>query len=193
MRVKKLIFGIVVLLGVLFFSQGSAIWGADGENLIPNPGFEKKKKDKPDSWVTRTWHENSPKFEWTDESYKGKKAIKIIAERETDAGFQFPKLLPLDSSYIGKEMVIGGYVKVEDVKGSSRWSYAEIRVEYFNEKGKRVGYYSAATKGTHKYARFTKVHTVPKNTKTFIIQCRLHNASGIVWFDDVFLGLIQNN
>ena len=105
---------------------------------------------------------------------------------------QFGTLMQTISAeyYLGKRLMLSGYIKSEDVEG---WSGMWMRID--GESNQQVGFdnmFDRAIKGTTDWKKYQIVLDIPSNSKTINYGVLL-NGDGEVWFDNFELKEVDKN
>jgi hypothetical protein len=105
---------------------------------------------------------------------------------------QFGTLMQTISAeyYLGKRLMLSGYIKSEDVDG---WSGMWMRID--GESNQQLGFdnmYDRAIKGTTDWKKYEIVLDIPENSTTINYGVLL-NGDGEVWFDNFKLQEVDKN
>lgn len=154
-------------------------------NLLANPGFERGSEDQPEGWATTGWRPG--KFLWDSTvARSGRYSVKIDASQANDLQWiQKVNVLPsskyrftawvqtlgvghsLEANDVGANLSVDGvYLWSENLKGTNDWTLLSLDIV-----------------------------TGPRDSAlTFALRlgCYSGTNTGIVWFDDAFLELVED-
>lgn len=162
----------------------------DTTNNIPNFSFEFDVDfdSKPDGW---SFYKPMKQANFEYDTIPGnakhlRRSIKFINNTERDSCGLFTKIyLPRG---INKPIKIAGWSKALNVSGKPNNDYS-IYVDFFHTDG--TPWYGKTAKfstGTHDWEYSESIYTPEKPLDYAIVYCLFRSHSGIVWFDNIFLG-----
>jgi Carbohydrate binding domain len=162
-------------------------WGLlsiGGENLLPNPSFEKGDK-KPLSWVV--WGGQKSEASWSGKYTKsGNKSLSI----SNTAGKSGCRWITEEAIKVtpGAEYELTGWIKTVNAKGN-----CTISISWYSKKGWFASKRSLLINRTHAWRLLTlRVKAPAKAVCAKIYVGKIRSGSGDCWFDDLSFKQIGN-
>ncbi|MFW6438296.1 MAG: hypothetical protein ACOCZ7_04700, partial [Armatimonadota bacterium] len=164
----------------------SLAWAA-GPNLIENPGFEQIADGQPVAWETPFGAAlDADNAVATDTAHSGDHSLRMIRESAENWGFWSQGPIDVEG---GAVYDLGGWLRMDDVERAS-YPGAFFLVHVLDADGEVIQ--KAGTPylgGTEDWAEWTATFTMDEDAAQVIVYLEFSVATGIVWFDDVYLRL----
>lgn len=155
--------------------------GADGPNLLPNPGFEIAQNKAPAGWHESRWNGEGA-FSLSDVAHGGGASVKISSEKGGDISWQCTVPVEMMSRY-----KLSGWIKSENLKPINGAKGALFNVHNIQPVQTK------AVSGTSDWTR-VEVECDTGFEDSATVNCLLGGwgfATGTAWFDDVSLTLVK--
>ncbi|MCX5726617.1 MAG: hypothetical protein NT030_05515 [Candidatus Saganbacteria bacterium] len=173
---------LLAILGLLL-PLGMAWSGPERVNLLKNGSFDEGLKNK----IPLYWGKEFYNCYIVKDEITGGNALKIVnTKKQESMGAQE---IDLDGRKI-HAVTLSTLVKGENIlAGKESWEKANMQLLFFDEGGKQLGGWPqlGPWDGTFDWREIKRNFIVPRETRKCKVVLGLLNASGAVYFDDVYL------
>lgn len=193
---KNLTIPFVVFSTTGLFSVGYApveIENVDTTNLVPNFSFEYDVDfdQIPDSWRLYI-RKNVSDFEYdtipTNAQHLNR-CVKFVNKTEQDSGGMYVTIYFPNNTIL--PLKVSGWSKAENVSGTSDQNYSIYVDAYYTDGTPWYGRITKFSTGTHDWEYSETIYYPEKPLAYATVYCLFRAHSGTVWFDNIFVGLVD--
>ncbi len=149
-------------------------------NALFNGGFEEG---------TRGWRLPAGAQVLAEEAQEGRKCLRIASD--TPAYVMASQAFYLPEGV--RRVRLSGWMRTQGVKpGAQPWERARLQLVFSDQSGEPTYPPSVSLEGTTPWRHYQQEHDVPEGTAIITVLLGLHQASGVVWYDDLRLELLDS-